>query len=368
MKKLQAQSPKQGVGRVRTVGLLATTLASIPTVLIISACSRAPSQQTASSSANANTPNTQSVTLLNVSYDISRELYKKYNPIFIEQYTQQGQPIDIQQSHGGSSKQALSVANGLQADVVTMNQASDIELLVKKGLVDKNWQQALPNHSVPYTSTMVLVVRKDNPKHIKDWQDLAKAEVKVVMPNPKTSGTGRYAFLGAYGYGLHTFNHQEDKSNTLLRQILANVATFDSGSRGATTTFAQSGIGDVLITTENEAHTTIEQFASDNLQIIYPSYSVKIDNPVAVVSAVTEKKGTTAIAHAYLKGLWSPQAQQVMAQNYLRPSDSHILANYQPQFPNIVTYNPTDVFGDWDSIMQKFFKDGALFDQLTTQK
>ena len=249
-----------------------------------------------------------------------------------------------------------------------MNQTSDIELLVKKGLVDKNWQQAFPNNAVPYTSTMVLLVRNNNPKQIKDWDDLAKPGVSIVIANPKTSGTARYGFLGAYGYGLHHFNNDEAKTKTLVKQILSNVAVYDSGARAATTSFLQREIGDVLITTENEAQITKKEFADKNLQIVYPSYSVKISNPVAVVNAVTEQKGTTELAKAYLKGLWDTPAQEIMAKNYLRPVDAATLAKYQSQFPAIATFEPNQVFGSWDEIMSKFFKDGAIFDQLAVKK
>lgn len=341
-----------------------TSLTSI-TVLALSltACQKAPPKSDSQAAAGS-APSGDAHQLLNVSYDVSRELYKAYNPIFV---SQQKQPIEIQQSHGGSSKQALSVANGLKADVVTMNQSSDVELLVKKGLVDKNWQQAFPNNAVPYTSTMVLLVRANNPKHIKDWQDLANTGVGVVIANPKTSGTARYGFLGAYGYGLHHFNNDENKTQDMVRRILANVAVYDSGARAATTSFVEREIGDVLITTENEAQLSKRQFADKNLQIVYPSYSIQIDNPVAVVKAVTDKKGTTALATAYLKGLWDAPAQEIIAKNNLRPVDKAILAKYQNQFPAITTFEPTQVFGNWDTIMSKFFKDGATFDQLAKQ-
>lgn len=336
---------------------------SVMAVTGLTACQKAPAKNDNTASASASSSN--GVSLLNVSYDVSRELYKAYNPIFT---IQQKQAVTIQQSHGGSSKQALNVANGLKADVVTMNQTSDIELLVKKGLVDKNWQQAFPNNAVPYTSTMVLLVRDNNPKQIKDWDDLAKPGVSIVIANPKTSGTARYGFLGAYGYGLHHFNNDEKKTKDLVRQILGNVAVYDSGARAATTSFLQRNIGDALITTENEAQITKKEFADKHLQIIYPSYSVKINNPVAVVNAVTDQKGTTELAKAYLKGLWDAPAQEIIAKNYLRPVDAAILAKYQSQFPAITTFDPNQTFGSWDDIMTKFFKDGAIFDQLAVRK
>lgn len=345
-------------------------LAITGSLLYLTACNPAPKSgdnHTNSATTSANTSGSNATQLLNVSYDVSRDLYKSYNPYFIDQYEKQHQiKLDIHQSHGGSSKQTLSVINGLKADVVTMNQASDIDTLVKNGLVDKNWQQAFPNNAVPYTSTMIFLVRNGNPKNIKDWQDLARSDVKIVIPNPKTSGTGRYAFLGAYGSGLKQFSNNENQTKDYMKKLLANVVVFDSGSRGATTSFAQREMGDVLITTENEAHLTTQEFNQNKLQIVYPSYSIKINNPVAVVTAVTEQKGTTQVAKDYLQGLWSDNAQTIMAEGFLRPSNPKILADYSQKLPPITTFEATEVFGNWDEIMSKFFKDGGMMDELTT--
>ena len=315
----------------------------------------------------------KNIDLLNVSYDVSRDFYKDYNPLFNANYQQKHPSIkvNINQSHGGSSKQALSVANGLQADVVTLNQESDMNLLVEKGLVASDWQQALPNNAVPYTSTMVLLVRAGNPKGIKDWADLARNDIAVVLPNPKTSGTARYAFLGAYGYGLHHFKEKVQspaKTDAFIKKLLANVVTYDNGARAATTTFTQRGLGDVLITTENEAHLAAKQFAKGQVDIVYPSYSIVIANPVAVVKTVTDKKGTTAAANDYLTGLWSTPAQELMAQMYMRPSNAKVLAAHSKTLPEIATFEPVAVFGDWDSIMATFFVDGGRFDQLARVK
>lgn len=313
------------------------------------------------------------ISLLNVSYDVSRDFYKDYNELFSENYQKQhpDSEADIKQSHGGSSKQALSVANGLQADVVTFNQESDMDLLVERGLVATDWQQALPNNAVPYTSTMVLLVRNGNPKNIKDWSDLARNDIKVVMPNPKTSGTARYAFLGVYGYGLHQFKESPQshvKTDEFMKDMLANVVTYDNGARAATTSFTQRGLGDVLITTENEAHLATNNFAKGQVDIVYPSYSVLINNPVAVVTAVTEKSGRTNAANRYLKGLWETPAQELMAQMYMRPSNEQVLAAHRDTLPAIVTFEPVSVFGSWDQIMQTFFVDGGRFDQLAQAK
>ncbi len=309
------------------------------------------------------------IDILNVSYDVSRDFYKEYNKSFKATYQKQypNSKVSINQSHGGSSKQALSVANGLQADVVTLNQESDMNLLVEKGLVDPNWQLALPNNAVPYTSTMVLLVRSGNPKNIRDWQDLARTNIKVVMPNPKTSGTARYAFLGAYGYGLYQFNETADapvQTNAFMQKLLGNVVTFDNGARAATTSFTQRGLGDVLITTENEAHLVAEKHAKGSVELVYPSYSITVKNPVAVVKTVTDKKGSTEAATTYLKGLWSVSAQELIATMYLRPSDQSILAAHQKTLPVIATFEPTEVFGSWDKIMTDFFVDGGRFDDL----
>lgn len=316
----------------------------------------------------------KSIDLLNVSYDVSRDFYKDYNPLFNANYQQKHPSIkvNINQSHGGSSKQALAVANGLQADVVTLNQESDMNLLVEKGLVASDWQQALPNNAVPYTSTMVLLVRAGNPKNIQDWSDLARNDIDVVTPNPKTSGTARYAFLGAYGYGLHQFKENSSdnpvKTNDFIKKLLANVVTYDNGARAATTSFTQRGLGDVLITTENEANLVAQQFAMGQVDIVYPSYSIEIANPVAVVTAVTDTAGKTKAANAYLKGLWDKPAQELMAEMYMRPSDEQVLAAHKDTLPDIETFEPVAVFGPWAEIMDTFFVDGGRFDQLARTK
>ncbi len=340
---------------------------ALTAMIMLAGCS--PTQATQDDKAAADT---QDVSILNVSYDVSRDFYNEYNPLFSKAYKAQhpDSTVDIKQSHGGASKQALSVANGLQADVVTLNQESDMNMLVDKGLVKTDWRKAFPDNAVPYTTTMILLVRKGNPKQIKDWQDLARSDVKVVMPNPKTSGTARYAFLGAYGAGLHQFKEpvdQPQKTDAFMKKVLANVVTYDNGARAATTSFTQRGLGDVLITTENEAHLVANQHAKGKVDVIYPSYSITIHNPVAVVSSVTDKKGSTKAATAYLKALWDKPAQELMAEMYLRPSDKQVLAAHAGTLQNIQTFEPVEVFGDWDSIMDKFFVDGGLFDKLAVQ-
>lgn len=343
----------------KTVAILSIAMLAVG----LSACSKSPETQ-ASNSTEKTSP--VSVKLLNVSYDVARDVYKEYNPLFVKDYQAKNPQsnIEIQQSHGGSSKQALSVANGLQADVVTMNQVPDIELLVKKGLVAKDWQQQFPNNAVPYTSTIVFVVRKDNPKQIKDWSDLTKSGVEIILANPKTSGTGRYSFLGAYGYGLHTFQNDVNKTKEFVKQILANVPVYENGGRAATTTFLQRQIGDVLITAENEAHIAVKEFGQGQVEVVYPSYSVSAENPVALIQSVTEKKATTEVAKAYLNYLWSDEAQQLFANLHLRPSNPDILAKNSDKLPAIQTFRPEDVFGNWDTIMNDYFKDGGIFDEL----
>ena len=345
---------------------------ALTTVLLMSGCN--PTEGTKEPSAGDNTAAAESkdVSLLNVSYDVSRDFYKEYNPLFTNAYQTQypDSKVNINQSHGGASKQALSVANGLQADVVTLNQESDMNMLADKGLIKTDWRQAFPNNAVPYSTTMVLLVRAGNPKQIKDWNDLARADVGVVMPNPKTSGTARYAFLGAYGAGLHQFKESVDtptQTNDFMKKVLGNVVTYDNGARAATTSFTQRGLGDVLITTENEAHLVATQHAKGKVEIVYPSYSVNIDNPVAIVSSVTDKKGTTAAATAYLKALWDKPAQELMAKMYLRPSNKEVLAAHAGTLKDIQTFEPVAVFGEWDSIMNTFFVDGALFDKLAVK-
>ncbi len=339
------------------------TWAILATAASLAACS--PNKDTGSKEqAASDNKGTDKVTILNVSYDVARDLYKDYNPLFNEKHPN----VTIQQSHGGSSKQALSVANGLQADVVTMNQGSDIDLLVKKGLVAADWAKKFPNNAVPFTSSTVFLVRKGNPQGIKDWSDLAKDNIKVVISNPKTTGNGRYSFLGAYGFALKANNNDDTKAKAFVSKILANVPVFENGGRAATTTFTQRNIGDVLVTFENEANLAAKQFSQGQYEIVYPSYTVRMDSPVAVVDSVVDKKGTRQIATDYLSNLWSKPAQELGAKLYLRPADNDVLAAHKDSLPQLNTFNPNDVFGSWDDIMPKYFGDGGVFDQLTNKR
>lgn len=303
---------------------------------------------------------------LNVSYDVMRDFYKDYNPLFLKEYAAKhnGASLHIQQSHGGSSKQALSVANGLQASVVTMNQSSDIELLESKGLIDAGWDKEFPNHAVPFTSVTVILVRKGNPKGIQDWEDLTKEGVQVVIANPKTTGNGRYTFLAAYGAALKTHNNDHVKAKEIVRALFKNVPILDNGGRAATTTFVQRQIGDALITFENEANMAAREFGKDQFELVYPKYSVKAENPVAIVDAVVTKKGNEAVAKEYLAYLWSDAAQALAANLYLRPSNPEILAKYQDRFPAIETFRANDMFGTWPEIMKTYFADGGVFDEI----
>ena len=328
------------------------------------------SEQTATADNTAtNNEGSNAIELLNVSYDVARDFYKDYNPMFIEQYQAEhpDTTITVKQSHGGSSKQALSVANGLQADVVTMNQGSDIELLEKKGLVANSWSEDFPDHAVPFTSTIVFLVRKDNPKNIQGWDDLTQDGLEIVMANPKVTGNGRYAFLGAYGYGLHKFNDDEAQAKGFVKDLLKNVKVYENGGRAATTTFVQRGIGDVLITFENESNLAATKFGQGKVDIVYPDYSIKSESPVAVVKTVTDKKGTGEAAKAYLDYLWSEPAQQLAADLYLRPSVPSVLEANSDKLPPVETFRPNDVFGSWDEIMSTYFSDGGVFDELATQ-
>lgn len=366
MKALNTKPANPYANRYTSYAKVVSTAALTIAALGLSACNKTPEPAATGTDSAVTTTEGQDIELLNVSYDVARDFYKDYNPMFVEKYTAEhpGANVNIKQSHGGSSKQALSVANGLQADVATMNQGSDIELLQKKGLVADDWEKQFPDNAVPFTSTIVFLVRKDNPKGINDWQDLTKPGVEIVMANPKVTGNGRYAFLGAYGYGLHAFDNNEDQAKGYVKDMLKNVKVYENGGRAATTTFVQRGIGDVLVTFENEANLAATQFGKGQVDIVYPKYSIKSESPVAVVKAVTDKKGTTDAAKAYLDYLWSEPAQQLAADLYLRPSVHSVLAANSDKLPPVDTFRPNDAFGTWDEIMSTYFSDGGVFDQL----
>ncbi|MBC7954408.1 MAG: sulfate ABC transporter substrate-binding protein [Cytophagales bacterium] len=303
-------------------------------------------------------------TLLNVSYDVSRELYKEINPAFIKHWkATTGEDLTINQSHGGSSKQARSVIDGLEADVVTMNQASDIDAISSRGkLIPADWAKRLPDNSAPTTSTTVILVRKGNPKAIKEWADLAKPGVSVVIPNPKITGNGRYTYVAAWG-GLVKGGATPAQARDTVQKIFANVPVFDGGGRAATTTFAQRNIGDALATFESEINLIKQEFG-ENFDVVYPKWSVLAENPVAVIDKVVDKKGTRKQAEAYLKFLWSDEAQEIAAKNQLRPRSEKLLAKYAKDFPKINTFTVDESFGGWTKAQKDHFDDGAIYDQI----
>jgi len=303
-------------------------------------------------------------TLLNVSYDVTRELYKQINPAFVAQWkAQKGQDLVINQSHGGSTKQAQSVAAGLAADVVTMNQPPDIESLVKERRVSPDWRKAFPYQAAPYTTTTVFIVRKGNPRKIQDWSDLVKPGVRVIVPNPKTSGNGRYTYLAAWGYALKQ-GGDEAAARGFVKKLFANVPVLDAGGRGATTTFAQRNIGDVLVTFENESGLLAKEFGDDKFEVVYPSLSIEAAAPVAIVDRVVDKHGTREQAKAYLNFLFSPAGQDIIAQQGFRPRDKAVFARYARQFPSIATFTVEDYLGGWSKVQAQHFADGAVFDQI----
>ena len=307
-------------------------------------------------------------TLLNVSYDVARDVYKDFNPKFQAHWqAKAGEKVEIKQSHGGSSKQARAVADGLEADVVTMNQATDVDFLAEKGLVAKDYAKKFPNNASPYTSTMVFIVRKGNPKQIKDWGDVAKPGVQLIIPHPKNTGNGRYTYLAAWGFALKQPGGSAQSAQDFVGKLLKNAPLFASGGRDATTTFMQRKIGDVLITFESEAELIAKEFGRGDFEVVYPSLSILAEFPVAIVDKVVDKKGTRKQAQAYLEYLWSKEGQENAAQNYLRPRDAELLKKYAAQFPAIKTFTVDEVFGGWTKAAGTHFKDGGTFDQIYRQ-
>lgn len=303
--------------------------------------------------------------LLNVSYDVMRDFYKDYNAAFQKHWEKEkNEKPNVQMSFGGSSKQARAVIDGLPADVITMNMATDINALADNGkLVPENWVTRLPDNSAPFTSATVFIVRKGNPKGLNDWPDLLKDGVQVIVPNPKTSGNGRYTFLSAWGYA-HKHGADEAKAREFVGKLFKQVPVLDTGGRAATTTFMTNQIGDVLVTFENEAEMIAREFGRDQFEVIYPSVSAEAEPPVTVVDKVVDKKGTRAIAEEYLKYLWSPEGQEIAANNYLRPRDQAILAKYNDRFPKVDFLSVEKTFGDWREVQKKYFSDGGVFDQI----
>lgn len=310
--------------------------------------------------------NSKSVELLNVSYDPTRELYQEFNDAFVKHWKEEsGQDVTIQQSHGGSGKQGRAVIDGLEADVVTLALAYDIDAIYEaSNLLAEDWQKRLPENSTPYTSTIVFLVKKDNPKGIKDWNDLIKKDVSVITPNPKTSGGARWNYLAAWAYAEKSFNNDETKVKGFMKKLYQNVEVLDSGARGATTTFVEREIGDVLIAWENEAYLTLEEFGDDKYEIVNPSISILAEPPVAIVDKVVEKKGTKEVAEAYLEYLYTDAGQEIAAKNFYRPRDEKVLAKYKDQFANIDMVTVDEKFGGWKKAQETHFNDGGTFDEI----
>src|SRR4051812_11645861 len=306
------------------------------------------------------------VTLLNVSYDPTRELYQDYNAAFAKYWkAKTGNDVQIQQSHGGSSKQARAVIDGLEADVVTLALAYDIDAIAQNAkLLPANWQSRLPDNSSPYTSTIIFLVRKGNPKGIKDWDDLVRPGVSVITPNPKTSGGARWNYLGAWGYALKKSAGDESKAKDFISKLYKNVPVLDSGARGSTTTFVERGIGDVLIAWENEVLLGAKDLGQDKFEIVVPSVSILCEPTVSVVDKVVDKKGTRAVAEEYLKYLYSPEGQEIAAKRYYRPRSDVVARKYASQFPKMKLFTLAEIVGDWQKTQKTHFADGGVFDQV----
>lgn len=305
------------------------------------------------------------ISLLNVSYDPTRELYQEYNAVFAGHWQQKtGEKVTIRQSHGGAAKQARSVIDGLKADVVTLALAYDIDAIAERAkLLPADWQKRLPRNSAPYTSTVVFLVRKGNPKNIRDWDDLVTPGVSVITPNPKTSGGARWNYLAAWGYALNTYG-SEDKARDFVARLYKNVPVLDSGARGSTTTFVERGIGDVFIAWENEAFLAIKELGPGKFEIVVPSISILAEPPVALLDKVVDKRGTRKVAQSYLEFWYTPQAQEIAAKHFYRPIDPTLSAKYEKRFPKVKLFSIDEVFGGWQKAQKTHFADGGLFDQI----
>ena len=306
------------------------------------------------------------VELLNVSYDPTRELYQEFNAAFARQWeAKTGDKVTVKQSHGGSGKQARTVIDGLTADVVTLALAYDIdEIAARAKLLPAEWQKRLPHNSSPYTSTIVFLVRKGNPKRIKDWDDIARSGISVITPNPKTSGGARWNYLAAWGYALKNYGNDESKAREFVTKIYKNVPVLDSGARGSTTTFVGRGIGDVLLAWENEAFLAVKELGPEKVDIVVPSISILAEPPVTLVDKVADKHGTRKVAQAYLDYLYSEEGQDIAGRNFYRPTDVKVAAKYASQFPKISLFRIDDVFGGWQKAQKTHFADGGVFDQI----
>lgn len=334
---------------------------------VLAACGTDKTDTPASAKDNEKTDGTKpkSIELLNVSYDPTRELYENYNKAFAAYWEKEkGQKVTFQQSHGGSGKQSRSVIDGLEADVVTLALGYDIDAIRQAGLIEKGWESKFEHNSAPYTSTIVFLVRKGNPKGIKDWPDLIKEGVEVITPNPKTSGGARWNYLAAWGYALKASNNDETKAEAFVKELFTHVPVLDSGARGATTTFVERQIGDVLLAWENEAYLSINELGPDKFEIVNPSVSILAEPPVAVVDKIADKHGTREVAEAYLKYLYSEEGQQIAAENYYRPTLAKVKDKFKDQFPAIELFTLKEIFGTWEETQAKHFNDGGIFDKI----
>lgn len=343
------------------------TLISLMFLVGAAGCSSQTSTEPAKSKKDtaAKETNKKPIELLNVSYDPTRELYEEYNKSFASYWEKKtGQKVTINQSHGGSGKQSRSVIDGLEADVVTLALAYDIDAIAGAGKLADDWQSRLADNSSPYTSTIVFLVRKGNPKGIKDWDDLVKKDVSVITPNPKTSGGARWNYLAAWGYALQQNNGDEQKAQEFVAKLFKNVPVLDSGARGSTTTFVERGIGDVLIAWENEAYLALKEFGEDKFEVVNPSVSILAEPPVSVVDTVAKKHGTEEVAKAYLDYLYTVEGQEIAAKNFYRPRNKDVAEKYASQFPDIKLFTIDEVFGGWKKAQKTHFDDGGVFDQI----
>ncbi len=308
----------------------------------------------------------KAITLLNVSYDPTRELYEDFNTVFAKYWKEKtGETVKINQSHGGSGKQARAVIDGLDADVVTLALAYDIDAIAEKSnFIPKNWQARLPNNSSPYTSTIVFLVRWGNPKNIKDWDDLIKPGISVITPNPKTSGGARWNYLAAWGYALKRWNNDENKAKEFVTALYKNVPVLDSGARGSMTTFVERGIGDVLVSWENEAFLAVNELGQGKLEIVIPAVSILAEPPVALVEGNVDRRGTRKIAEAYLQYLYCEQGQEVAAKHYYRPRLESVTKKYADKFPKVNLFTIDEIFGGWQKAQKTHFADHGIFDQI----
>lgn len=351
---------------MKTKKIVGLFMAIFMVLFAVIGCSQQESSGKAEEENKEDASSKEPVELLNVSYDPTRELYQEFNKEFAAYWKEEaGQEVTIQQSHGGSGKQARSVIDGLEADVVTLALAYDIdEIGNKAGIISADWQKRLDDNSTPYTSTIVFLVRKGNPKNIQDWDDLIREDVSVITPNPKTSGGARWNYLAAWAYAGKQFNGDEDKIKGFMKSLYKNVEVLDSGARDSTNTFVQRGIGDVLIAWENEAFLSINELGEDKFEIVNPSISILAEPPVSVVDKNAEKKGTTEVAEAYLKYLYSEKGQEIAAKNYYRPRNPEVLEKYADQFPEIEFVTVDEDFGGWQKAQETHFNDGGTFDTI----